>query len=255
MPVKFETYRYSYLRKGKPVFVPSERCEAIGRELKAQVEAATDFEDIYYHLRKGGHVAALHAHRDHRYFARVDIELFFYGIGRNRVARELHAIGIGKAGYLAKWSCVKNPFGEPGHALPYGFVQSPILATLVLMRSGAGAFLRVLPAVVTASVYMDDIALSSDDLPALEAAYADLRKALQASNFRINENKAHGPDEAVELFNCELSQCFASVLQARREEFFAKEDRSAASVSAFMRYCDQIEHGNMSAAIPEAALG
>lgn len=38
MPVKFETYRYSYLRKGKPVFVPSERCEAIGRELKAQVD-------------------------------------------------------------------------------------------------------------------------------------------------------------------------------------------------------------------------
>ena len=39
MTVKFETYRYSYLRKGKPVFVPSERGEAIGRELKAKVEA------------------------------------------------------------------------------------------------------------------------------------------------------------------------------------------------------------------------
>ena len=61
MTVKFETYRYSYLRKGKPVFVPSERGEAIGRELKAKVEAAINFEDIYYHLREGGHVAALHA--------------------------------------------------------------------------------------------------------------------------------------------------------------------------------------------------
>ena len=160
MTVKFETYRYSYLRKGKPVFVPSERGEAIGRELKAKVEAAINFEDIYYHLREGGHVAALHAHRDHRYFARVDIERFFYGISRNRVARELHGIGIEKAGYFAKWSCVKNPFEEPRYALPYGFVQSPILATLVLTRSGVGAFLRGLPENVTASVYMDDIALS-----------------------------------------------------------------------------------------------
>ena len=222
----------------------SERGEAIGRELKAKVEAATDFEDIYYHLREGGHVAALHAHRDHRYFARADIERFFYGIGRNRVARDLYAIGIEKAGYLAKWSCVKNPFGQPRYALPYGFVQSPILATLVLMRSGVGAFLRGLPENVTASVYMDDIALSSDDAEALQAAYAGLRAALEESNFAINENKAHGPDEAIELFNCSLSQRFASVLQARRDEFFAKEDRSVASLTAFVRYCDKVEQGN-----------
>jgi hypothetical protein len=249
MSVKFETYRFSYLRKGKPVFVPSERGEAIGRDLKAQVEASTEFEDIYYHLRDGGHVAALHAHRDHRYFARVDIERFFYGIGRNRIARDLHAIGIEKAGYLAKWSCVKNPYGQPGYALPYGFVQSPILATLVLMHSGAGAFLRGHPANVTASVYMDDIALSSDDLEALHAAYAGLRAALQDSNFTINENKAQGPDEAIVLFNCELSQRFASVLLARREEFFEKE-HSAASVAAFTHYCAQVQKGNKKAVEP-----
>jgi len=252
MPVKFETYRYSYLRKGKPVFVPSERGEAIGRDLKAKVEAATEFEDIYFHLRQGGHVSALHAHRDHRFFARIDIKLFFYGIGRNRVARELHAIGIEKAGYLAKWSCVRNPYEQPSYALPYGFVQSPILATLVLMRSGVGAFLRALPAEVRASVYMDDIALSSDDLEGLQNAYTGLSEALQDSNFVINENKAHGPDETIELFNCELSQRFATVLQARRDDFYAK-DRSPASLAAFARYCAQVEKGNKKALVPVEA--
>lgn len=147
---------------------------------------------------------------------------------------------------------MKNPYEQPGYALPYGFVQSPILATLVLMHSGAGAFLRGLPDNVTASVYMDDIALSSDDLEAIQAAYAGLRQALQGSNFTINENKAQGPDEAIVLFNCELSQRFASVLSARREEFFEKE-RSAASVAAFARYCSQVEKGNKKAAEPVKA--
>lgn len=243
MSVQFKNYRYSYIRKGKPVFVPSERGEAMGRDLKCKVETAVHFEDIYYHLRPGGHVAALHAHRDQRYFARTDIEGFFYGIGRNRVARALHAVGIHKAGYLAKWSCVKNPFEGMRYALPYGFVQSPILATLVLMRSEVGNFLSALPNHVTASVYMDDIAISSNDLKALQAAYTALRVALRESNFAVNEKKAHGPDEAIELFNCKLTRHFASVLQARREEFNLKP-RSEASRSAFDRYCQQVENGN-----------
>ncbi|MGN8118688.1 reverse transcriptase domain-containing protein [Labrys sp. 22185] len=250
MPVAFETYQYSYLRKGKPVFVPSERGEKIGRALKAKVEQATAFDGFYYHLREGGHVAALHVHRDHRYFARLDIERFFYGIGRNRVARELHAIGIERAGTMAKWSCVRNPFNEPRYALPYGFVQSPILATLVLMHSGVGNFLRRLPKAVTASVYMDDIALSSDNKGILEGVYTDLRRVLDDGNFTINENKVYGPAEAIELFNCELTQHYASVLQARRDEFHQVE-RSATSVAAFAKYCEQVEAGN--AVPPQAA--
>jgi hypothetical protein len=46
-----------------------------------------------------------------------------------------------------------------------------------------------------------DTALSSDDLEALQIAYAGLRAALLDSNFAINENKSQGPDEAMELFN------------------------------------------------------
>ncbi|TPL49826.1 reverse transcriptase domain-containing protein [Mesorhizobium sp. B2-4-6] len=245
MSVLFETYRYSYLRKGKPVFVPSERGQAIGYALKEQIEAAVEFDQFLYHLRRGGHVAALHAHRQHRYFARIDIERFFYGIGRNRVARALAEIGIAKAGEAAKWSCVRNPYGEPRYALPYGFVQSPILATLVLMRSPVGAFLRDLP--VTASVYMDDISLSGDDKELLDTAFARLLQVLEQSNFALNKEKTQPPAEAVALFHCDLTHQHAAVKAARKAEFYSI-DRSAASASAFERYCDGVANGNAPAA-------
>ena len=45
----------------------------------------------------------------------------FYGIGRNRVTRALHQIGVEQARTHGKWSCVKNPYGDPSYALPYGF--------------------------------------------------------------------------------------------------------------------------------------
>jgi hypothetical protein len=243
MPVRFETYSYYYLRKGKPVFVPSERGEKIGRELKAKVEAATGFDPFFYHLRDGGHVAALHAHRAHRFFARVDIDRFFYGIGRNRVARALGDIDIARAGNYAKWSCVRNPYGEPRYALPYGFVQSPILATLVLMRSGVGAFLRHLPASITASVYMDDISLSGDDRAELEAAFTSLLAALEDANFRLSEEKTCPPAEAITLFHCDLAHAHTAVRDDRRDEFYA-EERSPASSAAFERYCDTVASGN-----------
>ncbi|MGH7455587.1 MAG: reverse transcriptase domain-containing protein, partial [bacterium] len=132
--------------------------------MKRLVEDATNFEAFFFHLRKGGHVAALHEHRRNRYFARIDLKNFFYSISRNRVARALHEIDIPRAGFYAKFSCVKNPYDEPTcptYALPYGFVQSPVLATLVLSRSVLGCYLRAIQSDVTLSVYMDDIAISS----------------------------------------------------------------------------------------------
>lgn len=174
MTVKFETYRYSYLRKDKHIYVPSDRGKKIGYKLKELVEVSVDFDPFFYHLREGRHVVALHAHRRHRYFARVDISRFFYGIGRNQVARTLHEIGIPHAGTYAKWSCVKNPYGDPRYTLPYGFVQSPIMATLVLMRSAVGVFLRNLSETVTSSVYVDDISLSCDNKAEIDTAFAGL---------------------------------------------------------------------------------
>jgi hypothetical protein len=246
MPVKFSNYAYWYWNEGKkPVFVPNEKGYDVGYELKEIVENAVYFEPFYFHLQPGGHVAALHEHRQNGYFARADLKNFFYSISRNRVARALYEVGIPKAGTLAKYSCVKNPLEGPSYCLPYGFVQSPILATLVLSRSALGAFLKEVQGHVRVSVYMDDIAISSDSVEKLQSAFAELKAKIEEANFPINGAKTVSPTALLELFNCELERNRTSVTEARRTAFYA-EPRSAASNDAFVRYCASVEQGNSS---------
>jgi hypothetical protein len=52
-----------------------------------------------------------------------------------RVTRALREWGYPGANTFAMWSCVRNPLPGPKHALPIGFVQSPLLASLALMKS------------------------------------------------------------------------------------------------------------------------
>ena len=245
MSVAFQNFDYSYLRDGKPVFAPSALGRKIGEDIKAKVEVAYPFGGFVYHLRAtGGHVAALHRHRPHLYFARIDIRRFFYSISRNRIGRALSGIGIPRAIHYAKWSCVKNPYGG-GYVLPYGFVQSPVLATLVLMASGVGALLRQLDAegVVTVSVYMDDISLSSNDLGSLKAGFEALQQSLTEANFEVSPDKVRAPAPAMDVFNCDLQQGKTNV-QAERIERFEAEPRSGASADAFADYCLSVENGN-----------
>lgn len=243
MPVRFHSFDYSYHRKGKPVFVPSPRGREIGYDIKGKVEEAYAFDPFVYHVRPGGHVGALHAHRSRTIFCRVDIETFFYGIGRNRVVRALRDIGIERANHYARWSTVKNPYGEPNYALPYGFVQSPILASLVLMTSPVGNYLRGLPADLTKSVYMDDIALSGDGVEAVTVAFNGLLAVLEQSGFQINDEKTRQPGPAMDVFNCDLAPGETVVREDRRAEFY-EGDPSAASAVAFERYCGAVEQGN-----------
>ncbi|MEO5611153.1 MAG: reverse transcriptase domain-containing protein [Sphingomicrobium sp.] len=244
MSVEFQNYDHSY--GDKPIFSPNELGRRIGEDIKAQIEGAYKFDSFIYHLRKnGGHVAALHAHREHQFFARVDIRRFFYSIARNRVRRALSAIGIDRALHYAKWSCVKNPHGEPAYSLPYGFIQSPILATLVLMESGVGRFLRVLEQQghVKVTVYMDDISLSSNDLPLLKAAFEQLLTKLDESEFQISPNKVREPSPAMDVFNCDMKSGRTTV-RDDRVALFHSEDRVEASTNAFERYCQSVEEGN-----------
>ena len=244
MTVQFENYTHSFELKGKPVFAPSERGRRIGNDVKQKVEAKAAFDTFYHHLQPGGHVAALHAHRDNRYFARVDIERFFYGIGRNRVARAIRELGVERATHYAKSSCVKNPYGDPSYSLPYGFIQSPCLATLVLMLSPVGVFLRRLSQVLTVSVYMDDISLSSTDEAQLIIAYNKLSGCMERSGFALNAAKCRPPSEMLDVFNCSLANGKTMVLEDRIAKFFSVA-RTAPSEASFERYCGTVVAGNV----------
>lgn len=243
MPVQFENYTHSFELNGKPVFAPNGLGRRIGDDLKGRVEEAYEFEPFYFHLCPGGHVSALHAHRENEFFCKADIENFFYSISRNRVVRTLRDVGIDRPRHYGKWSCVKNPYEQPRYSLPYGFVQSPILATLVLSTSAVGNFLRQLPSEITKAVYVDDITLSSNDPDALSDCYDALLAVMGVASLNAKATKCVAPTTQLRVFNCSLETSRTSVLPERREEFFGAP-RSPYSIEGFVHYCDRVELGN-----------
>lgn len=240
-----ENTAHSYKGKGdRRIFVPTKTGRAVGYELIKLIGKLYEPDPFVFHLGyDGGHVAALHEHRRNKYFAKVDLSRFFYMVGRNRVKAALKGIGVRKAEYYARWSCVKNPYAPPSYAVPYGFVQSPILATLVLSRSGVGSYLRSIADKVTISVYVDDIALSCNNKKTLDKAYKRLRKAIADSNFVINEAKCLPRTLTIEVFNCSLTRKETTVTVARQAEFHA-EPRTPLSEESFERYCLSVAEGN-----------
>ena len=243
MPVAIPNFEYSYLRKGKPVFVPTKIGRRIGKDIKEAVEGAYAFDPIYFHLRRGGHVAAMHHHRINHFFARIDISNFFYSISRRRVQSALDRIGIANARFYAQWSTIVNPFGDPRYSLPYGFVQSPILASLVVATSELGQQLRQLPATIKVGVYVDDISLSSDNVDELQKAYDATLAIIGSDGFAVSDDKLRPPAPAIDIFNCDLAHGQSSVTDVRVNAFFSSQ-RSLEAEEAFVSYCASVEVGN-----------
>ncbi|HEV7234059.1 MAG TPA: reverse transcriptase domain-containing protein [Sphingorhabdus sp.] len=243
MPVAIPNFDYSYLRKGKPVFVPTKTARRIGKEIKDAVEGAYAFDPIYFHLRRGGHIAAMHHHRDNHTFARVDISNFFYSISRRRVQSAMERVGMGNVGFYAKWSTVSNPYDDPKYALPYGFVQSPILASLVIATSKLGQHFLELPTSVKVAVYVDDISLSSNDPEALQQAYEATLAIIASDGFTINAGKLRPPAHAIDIFNCDLAHGRTTVADDRIAAFLSNNPSQEAE-EAFIAYCASVEIGN-----------
>lgn len=193
MPVQFENYTHSFLLRDKSVFVPNDLGRRIGQDIKEKVEDSYDFEPFFYHLSAGGHVAALHAHRDKEFFCKADIENFFYSVSRNRVVRALREISINRAKHYGKWSCVRSPYENPRYALPYGFVQSSILASLALSTSAVGSFLRKISDDIAVAVYVDDITLSSNETDTLRECTMHYFKQWKMRLCRLKKTSACHP--------------------------------------------------------------
>ncbi|CAN5297516.1 hypothetical protein BH09PSE2_BH09PSE2_10280 [soil metagenome] len=246
MPVKFENFSYSYTNsKGKPVFVPTPDGRRIGQQVKKLVEHSYTFDRFYRHFQAGAHVAALHGHREHKWFARIDLKNFFYNISRQRVQRVLRGCGISRHEHFAKWSTVKTPVeGGSGYVLPYGFVQSPILASLVLSESDLGRKLRNLPETVVVGVYLDDISVSSDDETLLVETFEQIVALVEPSGFLINLDKTEPPASNISLFNCDLRMGYCSVTNERIAAF-AAVTHSDQSEAGFEAYCVSVGRGNI----------
>lgn len=238
-------YKHKYATRGKWIFVPTEQCERKGRRIMNFFKKFK-FPDHYYHYKKGGHVAALHAHVDNQWFFRIDIKNFYYSVARMRVTRALRSYAYQGANTVASWSCVRTPYAEgPAHVLPIGFVQSPLLASLVLMKSQVEAAIkRAIANGVVISVYMDDFIGSHDDKDVLTAAYEDIRRASVAAGLIPNPDKLVPPAEAIRAFNCELKNRSANVTAERIAKYYAQPNRSPMSDASFVQYVNMIAAEN-----------
>lgn len=242
-----ENYKHKYVQSGKFVFVPNERCVRKGRRIIRHFRSI-HFPPYFYHYQPGGHIAALHAHLENRFFFKIDIQSFYYAIARERVTRALRRYLMQGAKTHAMWSCVANPVPgrHPRYVLPIGFVQSPLLASLVLYHSPVSdAIMRAMQRGVTMSVYLDDIVGSHNDEELLREAYDDIRQACVVGEFVPNPTKLTPPNQAIVAFNCDLMQGSATVTQARVAKFYAEPERSELSVQSFEDYRVRVAAANV----------
>jgi hypothetical protein len=214
-----------YERKpGRWVFEPTAEYRVIGEGIRKAVQKVWRPPPYYFHLRKGGHVAALRRHAQKTYFARFDIEDFFGRVNQNRVARCLKEyFGSEVARQMALNSTVRHPTVPGRWVLPYGFIQSPILASLALSKSRLGSALRQLDKAsgINVSVYVDDIIVSCDDSDKLQQAREVLAAAAVKSRLAFNAAKCQGPASAITAFNIELTHGNLEIEAERLAEFAA----------------------------------
>lgn len=217
---------HRYERKpGRWVFEPTDEARTIGIEVKTRVSACWQAPSYYFHLRAGGHVAALREHRDSSFFLKIDIADFFGSVSRSRLARVLKEyFSHREARRLATESTVRSPENPDRVMLPYGFVQSPLLASLALHKSRFGALLDALSKErdLVVTVYMDDIVISGNDLPRLEQILQEVKVTANRSRFQLNQEKEQGPASAISVFNIDLVAGTDMAVTAERLTEFTK---------------------------------
>jgi hypothetical protein len=240
-------YKPKYQTRGKWIFVPTDQCERKGRRI-IKYFSRFQFPDYFYHYKAGGHVAAMHAHLGNKLFFKIDIQNFYYSIARMRVTRVLRSYQYPGANTLAMWSTVRNPYPGHAHVLPIGFVQSPLLASLVLLKSPvADAIERAIANGVCISVYMDDFIGSHDDQVVLQAAYADISDACVVAGLTPNPAKLVPPASAIVAFNCNLKFGSATMTPERVAKYETRADRTASSDASFAQYRDLVASANTAA--------
>jgi len=220
----FGTYIHKFeLKNGHKVFVPSRLARQTGETLRVEVQRRWRSPRYFFHLREGGHVGALKAHLTYRVFATLDISGFFDSVTRSKIHRALRSIGIGheRAREIAQESTVEKNLRRRDFSLPYGFVQSPILASLALDKSALGRAMSIVARSnhTRLSCYVDDVILSGIEEEALETSRLVLIRAAEQSGFVINPIKSQPCASEITAFNIDLSNGQMVITGARMHKF------------------------------------
>lgn len=220
MNIKNYEFRFE-IKPGKFVYVPDKKSKLSGKKIVGQIakKGWRPAGYLYHFGKKGGHVAALRPHQQNEFMASIDLRRFFESISRTKVHRALCKIGFPnkQAFDIAERSCVQDGVRK---FLPYGFVQSMALATLVLETSLVGKEIESIKASgISVTMYVDDIILSSSNLLELEIAYGNLIWAIFEANLEISILKCSFPSHQVTAFNCILEKGKIELTLERFYEF------------------------------------
>lgn len=207
------------------IYVPTEETIKIGTKIKNAVNDNWSIPFYYFHLQQGGHVAALKYHKNDTYFVHLDIEKFFNTINRSRLTRSLKLhFDYRTARDYTLTSAVKHPSKTPAtYILPYGFVQSPILASLCLRNSTLGNKIDEVSRSISQriSIYMDDIIISGNDKSSLTETKNSIKAAAVRSGFKFNQSKEQGPATRITVFNVNLASTHLAIEKQRYNELKA----------------------------------
>jgi len=210
------------LKPGTCVYVPTTFGRTRGKSIKEAIEKIWTAPDCYYHLKAGGHVAAVRHHHEADWLASLDLQRFFDQITRSKVHRALKAIGIPhvEAWEMACDSTVDKQPPRRQFSLPFGFVQSPIIASVVLAKSALGAAIRRLQGEgVEVTVYVDDIVVSSSSKKTIKNAVLTLEEGADVAGFAFNPDKLQTACRRVTNFNIEFGSGTMAVVDDRMAEF------------------------------------
>lgn len=206
------------------MYVPTDFGRDRGEEIKTAIEGLWKPPANYFHLLGGGHVAAVKQHRNAVWLASLDLQRFFDQITRTKAHRALKTIGLRHvdAWEMACDSTVDKMPPKRQFSLPFGFVQSPIVASVVLAQSALGGIIRrlVLDG-LTVTVYVDDITISGPDRDAVDDAVTRLEAGAELAGFAFNPNKTQTPNSKVTSFNIEFGSGGMKLLEERMAEFEA----------------------------------
>src|SRR5699024_10920274 len=105
-------------------------------------------------------------------------------------------------------------------SVPFGFVQSPAVASLVLAKSQLGLVIRKLEQRGTpVSVYVDDITVSGASEGAVASVIDALRAAAAMCSFDFNAEKETPPAATATSFNIEFGSGVMRIIADRMAEF------------------------------------
>ena len=212
------------LKPGKWIYHPSREAIAIGAQIKKSVRKAWTPPDNYFHFRPGGHIEALKLHLGSTIFCHLDIKDFFGSVNRSRITRSLKPFfGYAHAREMANDSTVQHPVEKGRYMLPYGFVQSPLLASLAFYDSALGRCLSdISERGLLVSIYVDDLVISGNDLSLINEGVSAVYLAARKSHFQFNELKSQGPSDRITVFNIDISKSKIEIHTEKLYEFHEK---------------------------------